>query len=210
MSPQSQSQCLSQTSPRSARLCCSPLKTLPSRNRPGRQTDSVSASPAERGRHTAVDHAHALKDLSDTHFPSAAKIVLVQDNLSTHKPASLYEAAAVGPVQSSRDLWRFVYDDRDGFSRCASEPRSLPDRLLRSGFVARMTCQRRDDNLGIPTAEHVFRTAILISTNCSLRALYATENCEAFASFSVQRASYCALASSRDLGGRAHLANTSS
>ena len=26
------------------------------------------------------------------HFPDAAKIVLVQDNLNTHKPASLYEA----------------------------------------------------------------------------------------------------------------------
>ncbi len=43
-------------------------------------------------RHTAIDYAHALKDLSDIHFPGAAKIVLVQDNLSTHKPASLYEA----------------------------------------------------------------------------------------------------------------------
>ena len=43
-------------------------------------------------RHTAIDYAHALRDLSDTHFPDAAKIVLVQDNLSTHKPASLYEA----------------------------------------------------------------------------------------------------------------------
>jgi hypothetical protein len=40
-------------------------------------------------RHTAIDYAHALKDLSDTHFPDAAKIVLVQDNLNTHKPASL-------------------------------------------------------------------------------------------------------------------------
>ncbi len=43
-------------------------------------------------RHAAVDYAQVLKDLSDTHFPTAAKIVLVQDNLSTHKPASLYEA----------------------------------------------------------------------------------------------------------------------
>jgi hypothetical protein len=43
-------------------------------------------------RHTAVDYAHILKDLSDTHFPAAKKIVLVQDNLNTHKPASLYEA----------------------------------------------------------------------------------------------------------------------
>ena len=42
-------------------------------------------------RHTATDYAHALKDLSDTHFSGAAN-VLVQDNLSTHKPASLYEA----------------------------------------------------------------------------------------------------------------------
>ena len=43
-------------------------------------------------RHTAVDYAQILKALSDTHFPKADKIVLVQDNLNTHKPASLYEA----------------------------------------------------------------------------------------------------------------------
>ena len=52
-------------------------------------------------RHAAVDYAHALRDLSDTHFPNAAKIVLVQDNLSTHKPASLYEAF---PAQEARRL----------------------------------------------------------------------------------------------------------
>ena len=43
-------------------------------------------------RRTAIDYAHALEDLSDRHFPNAKKIVLVQDNLNTHKPASLYEA----------------------------------------------------------------------------------------------------------------------
>ena len=37
-------------------------------------------------RHTAIDYAHTLRDLSDVHFPDAAKIVLVQDNLNTHKP----------------------------------------------------------------------------------------------------------------------------
>jgi DDE superfamily endonuclease len=42
--------------------------------------------------HTAVDFAHILRDLSDTHFPGAKKIVLMEDNLNTHKPASLYEA----------------------------------------------------------------------------------------------------------------------
>ena len=43
-------------------------------------------------RHTAVDYAHALKDLADIHFFNAKKIVLVQDNLNTHTKASLYEA----------------------------------------------------------------------------------------------------------------------
>ena len=35
-------------------------------------------------RRTAVDYAHVLKDVSDTHFKDAEKIVLVQDNLNTH------------------------------------------------------------------------------------------------------------------------------
>jgi DDE superfamily endonuclease len=52
-------------------------------------------------RHTAVDYAHALKDLSDVHFPNAKKIRLVQDNLNTHKPASLYEAF---PAEEARRL----------------------------------------------------------------------------------------------------------
>jgi hypothetical protein len=43
-------------------------------------------------RHTALDYAEILKDLSGTHVPAAKKSVLVQGNLNTHKPASLYEA----------------------------------------------------------------------------------------------------------------------
>jgi hypothetical protein len=42
--------------------------------------------------HTVVDYAHVLKELSDTHFPAAQKVVFVQDNLNIHKLASLYEA----------------------------------------------------------------------------------------------------------------------
>ena len=43
-------------------------------------------------RRTAVDYAHVIRDLVDVHYPHAEKIVLVQDNLNTHKPASLYQA----------------------------------------------------------------------------------------------------------------------
>ncbi len=52
-------------------------------------------------RHAAADYAQVLKELSDTHFPRASKIVLVQANLSTHKPASLYEAF---PAEEARRL----------------------------------------------------------------------------------------------------------
>lgn len=43
-------------------------------------------------RHVALDYPQVLKALSDRHFLDTSKIVAVQDNLSTHKLASLYEA----------------------------------------------------------------------------------------------------------------------
>jgi hypothetical protein len=55
----------------------------------------------------AVDYAQLLKDLSDTHFPKASKIVLVQDNLSTHTPASLY--AAFPATEARRLVERFEW-----------------------------------------------------------------------------------------------------
>jgi hypothetical protein len=56
-------------------------------------------APLEAWRHlkvtqqrTMIDFAHCMRDLVDIHFPEAEKIVLVMDNLNTHKFASLYEA----------------------------------------------------------------------------------------------------------------------
>jgi DDE superfamily endonuclease len=58
-------------------------------------------------RHTAVDYAHVLKDLADTHFAHAKTIVLVQDNLSIHSKASLYEAFPA--VETRRLVERFQW-----------------------------------------------------------------------------------------------------
>jgi hypothetical protein len=43
-------------------------------------------------RRTAIDWANEIKYLSDEMYPDAEKIILVMDNLNTHKPASLYKA----------------------------------------------------------------------------------------------------------------------
>jgi hypothetical protein len=58
-------------------------------------------------RHAAVDYAQVLKHLSDTCFPDAIKITLVQDNLSTHTPASLYQAFP--PTEARRLVERFEW-----------------------------------------------------------------------------------------------------
>jgi hypothetical protein len=51
---------------------------------------------------TAVDWAHAIRDLVDGAFPDAEQIILVLDNLNTHEPASLYKAFP--PAEAAR-LW---------------------------------------------------------------------------------------------------------
>ncbi len=43
-------------------------------------------------RRTMIDFARCMRDLVDIHFPKAEKIILVMDNLNTHKLASLYKA----------------------------------------------------------------------------------------------------------------------
>ena len=58
-------------------------------------------------RRTAIDYANMLRDLADIHFPNAEKIVLVQDNLNTHAPASLYEAFE--PAEARRIIERFEW-----------------------------------------------------------------------------------------------------
>lgn len=65
-------------------------------------------------RHAGVDYAQVLRDLSDTHYPDAAKIVLVQDNLSTHKPASLYEAFPAAEARRLVERFEWHYTPKHG------------------------------------------------------------------------------------------------
>ena len=58
-------------------------------------------------RRAAADYAAMLRDLSDRHFPDASRIVLVQDNLSTHTAASLY--ATFAPAEARRIAERFEW-----------------------------------------------------------------------------------------------------
>jgi hypothetical protein len=65
-------------------------------------------------RRTAADYAQILKALSDTHFPGAVKIVLVQDNLNTHKPASLYETFPAPEARQLVERFEWHYTPKHG------------------------------------------------------------------------------------------------
>jgi DDE superfamily endonuclease len=52
-------------------------------------------------RRTAVDFAEVIRELVDERYPQTKRIVLVMDNLNTHKLASLYEAF---PPEEARRL----------------------------------------------------------------------------------------------------------
>lgn len=52
-------------------------------------------------RRTAEEFAHCMRDLVDIHFPDAEKVVVVMDNLNTHKVASLYK---VLPPEEARRI----------------------------------------------------------------------------------------------------------
>src|ERR1700685_3270786 len=65
-------------------------------------------------RHAAADYAQILKELSDTHFPEANKIVLVQDNLNTHRPASLYEAFPAAEARRLVERFEWHYTPKHG------------------------------------------------------------------------------------------------
>lgn len=65
-------------------------------------------------RRTMVDFANCMRDLVDIHFPNAEKIVLVMDNLNTHKFASLYEAFAPQEARRIIDKLEIHYTPKHG------------------------------------------------------------------------------------------------
>jgi DDE superfamily endonuclease len=65
-------------------------------------------------RRTRIDWAHCIKDLIDVHYPDAERIVLVQDNLNTHTPASLYQAFPPAEARRLADKLELHYTPKHG------------------------------------------------------------------------------------------------
>ena len=109
-------------------------------------------------RRTAVDYAHLLKEAADTHFPKAEKIILVQDNLNTHTPASLYEAFPAAEARRLVERFEWHYTPKHGSwlnlaeselgvlsSQCLD--RRIPDRQTLIDEIAAWEADRNNNNV---------------------------------------------------------------
>ena len=65
-------------------------------------------------RRTAIDFAQVIRELIDEQYPDAEKIVLVMDNLNTHKPASLYQAFEPKEARRLLDRLEIHYTPKHG------------------------------------------------------------------------------------------------
>lgn len=63
---------------------------------------------------TKKDWATLMKDIADIHYPNAEKIILVSDNLSTHKPAALYDTFKPEEAKRIWDRFEFIHTPKHG------------------------------------------------------------------------------------------------
>jgi len=113
-----------------------------------------------RSQKRAVDYADCLKMLCDEAFPEAEKIILVQDNLNTHKAASLYEAFDPAEAHRIKQRFEFHYTPKHAswlniaeceFSALARQclNRRIADMEMLQGEVAAWTDSRNQSKVKI-------------------------------------------------------------
>jgi hypothetical protein len=90
-------------------------------------------------RRTKKDYARCLRKLSDETYPDAEVIVVVQDNLNTHSPASLYEAFEPAEAKRLADRFEFHYTPKHGSWLDMAE--------IELGILGRQCLSRRIDNI---------------------------------------------------------------
>src|SRR6266702_5636571 len=95
-------------------------------------------------RRTLIDWAHCVKDLLDVHYPDAERGVLVQDNLNTHKPASLYEAFPPAEAKRLADRLELHYTPKHGswLNMAEIELAVLAEQCLDRRLADRATLER--------------------------------------------------------------------
>ena len=100
-------------------------------------------------RRTRKDWAECLRHISDEMYPDTERLVLVEDNLNTHSPASLYEAFEPAEAKRLADRFEFHYTPKHGSWLDMAE--------IELGILGRQCLSRRIDNMQDLRHELAFR-----------------------------------------------------
>ena len=90
-------------------------------------------------RRTKKDWALCVRKIADQMYPDAEVIVLVEDNLNTHSPASLYEAFEPAEAKRLAGRFEFHYTPKHGSWLDMAE--------IELGILGRQCLARRIDNI---------------------------------------------------------------
>jgi hypothetical protein len=90
-------------------------------------------------RRTKKDYAQCLRKIAQEMYPDAEVVVLVQDNLNTHSPASLYEAFEPQEAKRLANRFEFHYTPKHGSWLDMAE--------IELGILGRQCLARRIDNV---------------------------------------------------------------
>jgi len=98
-----------------------------------------------RRRRTGVDWAECIRRLLTEHYPEAEKVVLIMDNLNTHKPKSLYEAFDAKTARQLASRLEIHYTPEHGswLNMAEIEQSVLSDQCL-SGRTPTVEAMRRE------------------------------------------------------------------
>lgn len=96
-------------------------------------------------RRTALDFAHVVKDLLTVRYPNVEKVVLVMDNLNTHKASNLYEAFPPAEARALCDRLEIHHTPKHGSWLNMAE--------IELSVLARQCLDRRLPNKAFLTAE---------------------------------------------------------
>ena len=110
---------------------------------PWRVPDTLALQVRER--RTKVDWAHVIKKLVDEDYPDRDRIVLVMDNLNTHKLSSLYEAFEPAEARRIAERLEIHYTPKHGSWLNMAE--------IEIGVLARQCLDRRIANQDILRGE---------------------------------------------------------
>jgi hypothetical protein len=99
----------------------------------GKRFVSVTATKTKK------DWANLMKEIADKRYPNAQKIKLISDNLSTHKPAALYDTFKPEEAKRIWDRFEFIHTPKHGSWLNMAE--------IELNVLMRQCLKRRIDNI---------------------------------------------------------------